>query len=609
MASYFSLFRTRLVVLLLLAVLPAFGLVLYENFEQRGLETERVREGAIAISRLAAANQENFIKNSRQLLATLTQFPFLLLGTNRAYCEGHLANLRKLTPDYLNFGLVETNGYVFCSSTPFDGTVNVSDRPYFRQALQTKNFSVGLFQIGRLTGQASINFGYPVFDDAGVFRRVAYASLKLSLLSEALAHVPLPNNASVTVLDRAGTVLASYPDTQKFVGRSIADHPVGKRILARKEQTFEMPGLDGLPRLHAVTAINDGLFVSVAIPLSACFAAANDALARNLTILGVVAALILIISRFYARRSFLWPVNCLARAANRLAAGDLKARAGKIGGSAELIQLARAFDEMAEQLQRRQVEILEASEHINRLNQNLELRVKDRTAQFEAANRELEAFAYSVSHDLRAPLRHITSFAEILRKKARNLDPESTRCLEFITSAGRQMEMLVRDLLNFSRTSRSQLHLRQVQLRDLVEEAKQSVQTELNGRVVEWNIHVLPEVRGDPALLRVVFNNLLGNAIKYTRPRERTVIEVGTCPSEREHIVFVRDNGVGFDMQYIGKLFGVFQRLHHDEEFEGTGIGLATVQRVILRQGGRVWAEGQENEGATFYFSLPKENV
>lgn len=594
---------------MLLGVLPAFALVLYENLEQRRVETERVREGAIAISRLAAANQQNFIKNTRQLLATLTQFPFLLLGTNRAYCEFHLANLRRLSPDYLNFGLVETNGNIFCSSEPFDGTVNVSDRAYFRQVVQTKKFSAGVFQIGLLTGQQCLNFGYPVLDERGSLERVLYASLKLSLLSDAIAHISLPYDGSVTVLDRGGTVLARYPEPEKVVGKCLVGHPVVKRILAHKEETFEMPGLDGLPRLHAVTTLDDGLYVSVGIPLSVSFARANEALARNLTILGLVAMVILVISRFYARRTLLWPVNSLSSAANRLASGDLKARVGKIGGSAELVQLARAFDEMAEQLQRRQSEIIEANEHINRLNQDLELRVQDRTAQFEAANKELEAFAYSVSHDLRAPLRHIGSFSEILRKKARDLDPESTRCLDFITSGAKQMEMLVHDLLNFSRTSRAQLHLKQVQLDDVVQDVKQSVLSELNGRAVDWNIRSLPEVRGDPALLRVVFNNLLANAIKYTRPRSNAAIEIGTFPSEREHIIFVRDNGVGFDMQYAGKLFGVFQRLHHDDEFEGTGIGLATVQRIIVRQGGRVWAEGKENEGATFYFSLPKENA
>jgi signal transduction histidine kinase len=608
-SSFFALFRTRLIVLMLLALLPAFGLVLYENLEQRRIETEHVREGAIAVARLAAANQENFTKNSRQMLATLTQLPFLLLGTNRAYCENHLSSLRRLSPDYLNFGLVETNGNIFCSAQPFDGTVNVSDRNYFREVLKTKKFSTGVFQIGRLTGQQALNFGYPVLDEKGVLQRVVYASLKLSSLSDALAQVSVPYNGSVTVLDHAGTVLARHPDGPKYIGKSLADHAVVKRMLERKEQTFEMAGDDGTLRLYAVSQVGDGLVVSVSIPLSVAFAHANEVLARNLIILGLVAMLVLVISKYYAQRAFLWPVNSLATAARRLAGGDLKARAGKIGGSAELVELGKAFDDMAQQLQKRQSEIIEANEHINRLNQSLELRVKDRTAQFEAANKELEAFAYSVSHDLRAPLRHITGFADLLRKKAGGLDPESARSLEFIISGAKQMELLVHDLLNFSRTSRTEIHLRQVRLSDLVEEVRQSIQSELNGRAVEWKVHSLPDVHADPALLRIVFNNLLGNAIKYTRPRKPACIEVGTSPSEREHVIFVRDNGVGFDMQYVGKLFGVFQRLHHAEEFEGTGIGLASVQRIIVRQGGRVWAEGKESEGATFYFSLPKESA
>jgi signal transduction histidine kinase len=608
-SSIFAPFRTRLVILMLLAVLPAFGLVVYEYLEQRRIETERVREGAIAVARLAAASQENFTKNTRQLLATLAQFPYLILGTNRAYCETHLSNLRKLSPDYLNFGLVETNGNIFCSAEPFDGKVNISDRAYFQQVVQTKKFSTGVFQMGRLTGRQGLNFGYPVLGEKGELQRVVYASLKLSPLSEALARVPVPYNGTITVLDRAGTVLARFPDAKNLVGKSLADDAVAKRMLSRKESIFEMPGADGIARLHATSLVDESILISVSIPLNASLAPANETLARNLAILGFVAIFIIVASAFYARRAFLWPVNSLATAAKRLATGDLKARAGKIGGSAELAQLGKAFDDMAQQLQKRQSEIIEANEQINRLNQNLELRVKDRTAQFEAANKELEAFAYSVSHDLRAPLRHITSFADLLRRKAHGLDPESTRCLEFITSGAKQMELLVQDLLNFSRTSRSELRLRRVRLGELVAEVRESIQSELNGRVIQWNVHTLPEVCADPALLRVVLTNLLGNAVKYTRPRTTAVVEIGVAPSEREHVIFVRDNGVGFDMQYVGKLFGVFQRLHHEEEFEGTGIGLATVQRIIVRQGGRVWAEGKENEGATFYFSLPKENA
>src|SRR6266436_4399411 len=234
-SSIFAPFRTRLVILMLLAVLPAFGLVVYEYREQRRLETERVREGAIAVARLAAATQENFTKNTRQMLATLTQFPFLLLGTNRAYCETHLSNLRKLSPDYLNFGLVETNGNVFCSAQPFDGMVNVSDRSYFQQVMQTNKFSTGVYQIGRLTGQPALNFGYPVLNEKGMLQRIVYASLKLSPLTDALARIP---------------------DAKDFVGKSLAQDAVFKRILDRKEQIFEIAETNGITRLHVVSLVD-----------------------------------------------------------------------------------------------------------------------------------------------------------------------------------------------------------------------------------------------------------------------------------------------------------------------------------------------------------------
>src|SRR2546429_473080 len=265
-SARFALFRTRLLQLLLLLAIPALGLVLYGNLEQRRIEKARVREGATAISQLAAANQQNFIANTRQLLATLTQFPFLVLATNRAFCEVHFSNLRKLSPDYLNFGLIETNGILFCSAEPAKVVVSFADRPYFQRVLQTRKFAMGDFQIGRLTGEPALNFAYPVFDEHGAFKRVVYASLKLSRLSEAIAPIRLPAGGTVTVIDRRGNVLARHPDPEKWVGKSVADAPAVRRILAQKESVFEMPGIDDVPRLHAVTPIFDGpspgLFVS-----------------------------------------------------------------------------------------------------------------------------------------------------------------------------------------------------------------------------------------------------------------------------------------------------------------------------------------------------------
>jgi len=247
---------------------------------------------------------------------------------------------------------------------------------------------------------------------------------------------------------------------------------------------------------------------------------------------------------------------------------------------------------------------------IHQRSLELERQVAERTAQLETANKELETFAYSVSHDLRAPLHHIDGFLELLQKRTKTtVDEKSQHYMTVIAESTRQMETLIDDILSFSRISRNEMSKNQVDLDELVQNVIQEFRPETEGREIQWQISPLPSVIGDRAMLRVVLVNLISNALKYTRPRPQAVIEIGCLPGhEKETIVFVRDNGVGFEMQYVDKLFGIFQRLHRADEFEGTGIGLANVRRVINRHGGKTWAEGKVDQGATFYFSLPKSN-
>ena len=251
-----------------------------------------------------------------------------------------------------------------------------------------------------------------------------------------------------------------------------------------------------------------------------------------------------------------------------------------------------------------QVRLRQAAKHYA---EELEKRVEERTSQLLAANKELEAFSYSVSHDLRAPLRHINGYISILSKHLKDILPEKEKhYFDTITDSARQMGKLIDDLLHFSRTGRQEMQFTSLDMSAVLKDALQVIQHESFGRGIKWVVAGLPQVTGDYALLRLVWLNLLSNAVKFGRANVIPQIEIGAVDDNNEFVFFVRDNGVGFDMQYAHKLFGVFERLHSAQEFEGTGIGLANVRRIIQRHGGRTWAEAEVGKGATFYFSLPE---
>jgi signal transduction histidine kinase len=593
-------FRSQLLALVLLVIVPAFLLVLIGNIQRLDSERRRAIERAVTIAKLAATTENHYIKETRQLLATLAQFDFLVLSTNRAGCEWHLKNLKLLSPDFNDFGIIETNGTLFCD-TFGNRTEAIAASHTAQNVVNHGSFVFSEYVIPGVAAEPALQFGFPVRSTNGQIVRVLYASLKTPPLSTALAELPLPDPGVVNVLDSKMRLIARHPDREKAVGGEFGVTNITRRIQAG-ETVFESPGLDGIKRLFAVSPISDGstpiLFAAVGIPSEISFATANKQAIESLLLMLLMGGLVLWIAWWFSERRFLRPVHAMLDAAQRLTGGDLTARTGISANEGELHLLGAKFDEMAATLEKRQEEIL-------RKNTELEERVCERTKELATLNAELEAFSYSVSHDLRAPLRHMDGFAQLLLGDPKHQDdPQTSRYLSRITNSAKQMGTLIDELLSFSRMTRQSMMLADVNSDDLVAYVIKELSAKEGERKIAWQVDRLPNVKADLAMLRQVWINLISNALKYTRGKEPAVISVKASREEAETIFCISDNGAGFDMAYVDKLFGVFQRLHRDDEFEGTGIGLANVRRIVQRHGGRTWAEGEVGQGAKFFFSV-----
>jgi serine phosphatase RsbU (regulator of sigma subunit) len=395
MRGFISSLRFRLLVLVLLGGLPALGVILYTAAEQRRKAAEDIQQNALRVARLASAGQERMIEGARQVLMIMSHLPEVR-GDDPQAATRLLANLLQQYPVYMNFGVIELDGQVFASGLAMPKDLNLADRTYFKRAIETRDFAMGEYQIGRITGKPAVNFGYPILDETGVVRRVVYAALNLAWLEKHAAQAELPEGGTLTVVDGRGTILVRWPEPERWRGESLRGQPIWQTIASEHQGTAQVRGIEGVPSLFAFTELRGAegagfVSLNIGVPTKVAFAEPDRILRRNLLLLGAAGVLVVAAAWFGSDWFVLRRVNALLDATKRLEAGDLGARTGMRYGSGEIGRLAHSFDSMAASLQQRGAERDRAEAELKALNVELEQRVADRTAELREKNEQLEA--------------------------------------------------------------------------------------------------------------------------------------------------------------------------------------------------------------------------
>lgn len=596
----FSSLRVRLLLLVILASIPALILTVNNAVSERSAAMAQIKSETLQLTYLFAYSQEQWIEGARQFLTTFAHLP-AVRNRDSAACSQLSADMHKQYPQYANIFAVTPNGDVFCSALPLKQPVNAADRAYFQRAVSSRNFSIGDYQpSGRVSGISSIVAAYPIYenDTKGNLQAVVGVSLDLAWLNKLAGEMQLSPNASFSVIDQNGTILARYPDPEKWVGQSLPETGIIKTILSQHEGTAEAIGIDGIARVFTFAPVHSGtaetgIFVSVGIPASNAFAEVNRILIRNLTGLGIVILLMLMIAWFGSDAFVLSNLNKLVSATGRLGSGDLSARTAVSYDQGEVGKLARAFDGMAESLQKKETERKRAEDEIKRY-----------TAELKRSNKELQQFAYIASHDLQEPLRMISSYLQLIERRYKGkLDKDADEFINFAVDGAERLQNMINGLLAYSRVETKGKPIQKTDCETVIKETLSNLKVAIEESGAKITYDSLPTLMADSSQLVQVFQNLISNAIKF-RSNETPRIHISAKLRENEWLFCVQDNGIGIDPKYNDRLFIVFKRLH-GREYPGTGIGLAVCKRIVERHGGKIWVESQIGKGSSFYFTIP----
>jgi signal transduction histidine kinase len=607
MAKWLSSLRVRLVLLVVLASLPALLLTIYSNREQRRLAETSVQQEILRLSQLATVNQETFVENTRVFLVALSHMPAVRTA-DLTECQDLFSHLFiEHYPEFASFYVADLNAHVVCSAPNTHVPSKLKDCEHYKMMVASQDYVVSNYHICEGSGEAIMAMGYPVYDYENNFIRVINISIDLSWLNDLAAQIDLPAGTTLAVFDHIGYYLTHYPEPEKWTGVLItATDPLyplfiqGKGVMVARD-------VDGIERVYATTPMESSrgsVTVIMGVPTAVAYAEANRITTRNLifllsaTLLAAVAAFLL--AEFLIMRQ----TRLLLQTTQRLEAGDLSARTTIPADAGELGQLAHAFDQMAGALEQREQE-----------RQQAEAAIQEYATELERSNRELQDFAKIASHDMQEPLRKIMNFSGLLRERYdQSMDEGGRDYLLRMERAAMHLYNLINELLTYSMIGTRVEPFTKVNLNKVAQHVLSDLelQIEESGALVE--VSALPTLEADPTQMYQLIQNLVSNALKF-RDAERPPLIKISAPQESNGMVTlaVSDNGIGFDEKYLDRIFQPFQRLNRDLKFAGTGIGLAICRKVVEYHGGSITATSKPGQGSRFVVSLPasqsKENV